>query len=133
MSVCCECVKRKSNSLFVHTVLAIELVQSTDKGPKMYLLMPVTSKSKLSIRAIDHSIDYICLRFCFPSGDSEILSCTVKALKDGHIVAVPTDTIYGLACLAQNSEAVKKIYEVKERNGQKPLAICVGEILDIYK
>ncbi|XP_054903310.1 yrdC domain-containing protein, mitochondrial [Poeciliopsis prolifica] len=65
--------------------------------------------------------------------DSEILSCTVKALKDGHIVAVPTDTIYGLACLAQNSEAVKKIYEVKERNGQKPLAICVGEIRDIYQ
>ncbi|MEQ2270492.1 hypothetical protein XENORESO_018716 [Xenotaenia resolanae] len=65
--------------------------------------------------------------------DSEILSCTVKALKDGHIVAVPTDTIYGLACLAQNTEAVKKIYGVKERNGQKPLAICVGEIQDIFQ
>ncbi|KAM4735716.1 LOW QUALITY PROTEIN: threonylcarbamoyl-AMP synthase [Anableps anableps] len=64
--------------------------------------------------------------------DSEILSCTVK-LEDGHIVAVPTDTIYGLACLAQNSEAVTKIYKVKERNGQKPLAICVGEIQDIYE
>ncbi|XP_015230309.1 PREDICTED: yrdC domain-containing protein, mitochondrial [Cyprinodon variegatus] len=65
--------------------------------------------------------------------NSEILSCTVKALKDGHVVAVPTDTIYGLACLAQNSEAVKKIYEIKERNGQKPLAICVGEIQEIYQ
>lgn len=107
--------------------------QCTHKGPKMYLLMPVTSKIKLFIRDVDHAIDYICLRFCFLSDDSEILSCTVKALKDGHIVAVPTDTIYGLACLAQNSEAVKKIYEVKERNGQKPLAICVGEIRDIYQ
>ncbi|XP_012734221.2 yrdC domain-containing protein, mitochondrial [Fundulus heteroclitus] len=64
--------------------------------------------------------------------DSEILRCTAKALKDSHVVAVPTDTIYGLACLAQNAEAVRKIYEVKERNGQKPLAICVGEIRDIY-
>lgn len=68
----------------------------------------------------------------FPDG-AEILTCAVKALKDGHVVAVPTDTIYGLACLAQNSEAVRKIYDVKGRNGHKPLAICVGEIQDIYK
>ncbi|XP_010793211.1 threonylcarbamoyl-AMP synthase [Notothenia coriiceps] len=64
---------------------------------------------------------------------AEVLSCTVKALKEGHVVAVPTDTIYGLACLTQNSEAVKKIYDIKGRNGNKPLAICVGEIQDIYK
>ncbi|XP_058503904.1 yrdC domain-containing protein, mitochondrial [Solea solea] len=64
---------------------------------------------------------------------AEILRCTVKALKEGHVVAVPTDTIYGLACLAQNSGAVKRIYGIKGRNGHKPLAICVGEIHDIYK
>lgn len=64
---------------------------------------------------------------------AEVLSCTVKALKEGHVVAVPTDTIYGVACLAQNSNAIKKIYEIKGRNGHKPLAICVGEIEDIYK
>jgi len=49
------------------------------------------------------------------------------------VVGVPTDTIYGLACLAQNSEAVRKTYAIKGRNGHKPLAICVGEIQDIYK
>ncbi|XP_072249959.1 threonylcarbamoyl-AMP synthase [Leuresthes tenuis] len=64
---------------------------------------------------------------------TEILNSTVKALKEGHVVAVPTDTIYGLACLAQNSDAVRKIYDVKGRNGKKPLAICVGEIREIYK
>ncbi|XP_034731113.1 yrdC domain-containing protein, mitochondrial [Etheostoma cragini] len=64
---------------------------------------------------------------------AEILSYTVKALKEGHVVGVPTDTIYGLACLAQNSEAVRKTYDIKGRNGHKPLAICVGEIQDIYK
>lgn len=67
------------------------------------------------------------------TASDEILNCTVKALQEGHVVAVPTDTIYGLACLAQNSEAVRKIYDIKGRNGQKPLAICVGEIQDIYK
>uniref|UniRef100_A0A8C7DAW3 Threonylcarbamoyl-AMP synthase n=1 Tax=Oncorhynchus kisutch TaxID=8019 RepID=A0A8C7DAW3_ONCKI len=63
---------------------------------------------------------------------AEVLNSTVKALKDGQVVAVPTDTIYGLACLAQNSNAIKKVYDIKGRNGEKPLAICVGEIKDIY-
>lgn len=64
---------------------------------------------------------------------TEILSCTVNALKAGQVVAVPTDTIYGLACVAQNSEAIRRVYDIKGRNGDKPLAICVGEIHDIYK
>lgn len=65
--------------------------------------------------------------------DDKILSWTKKCLMEGHVVAVPTDTIYGLACLAQNSEAIRKIYDIKGRNQQKPLAICVGQIQDIYK
>ncbi|XP_051920466.1 yrdC domain-containing protein, mitochondrial [Hippocampus zosterae] len=62
-----------------------------------------------------------------------VLSRTAAALRDGRVVAVPTDTIYGLACLAQNSAAVRRIYDIKGRNEHKPLAICVGEIHDIYK
>lgn len=65
--------------------------------------------------------------------DLHILHSTRKALKEGQVIAVPTDTIYGLACLAQNSEAIKRVYEIKGRNGNKPLAICVGEVQDIYK
>ncbi|XP_029102186.1 threonylcarbamoyl-AMP synthase isoform X3 [Scleropages formosus] len=64
---------------------------------------------------------------------SKVLEITAKALKEGEVVAVPTDTLYGLACLAQNSEAIKKVYDMKGRNGKKPLAICVGEIEDIYR
>ncbi|KAM9489474.1 threonylcarbamoyl-AMP synthase [Clarias gariepinus] len=65
--------------------------------------------------------------------EAQILQSTLKALKEGQVIAVPTDTIYGLACLAQNSEAIKRVYDIKGRNGDKPLAICVGEIQDIYK
>lgn len=63
----------------------------------------------------------------------EFLSTAVSVLKQGNVVAVPTDTVYGLACLAQNSEAIQRIYETKGRNGNKPLAICVGAVEDIYK
>ncbi|XP_010729920.2 threonylcarbamoyl-AMP synthase isoform X1 [Larimichthys crocea] len=87
---------------------------------KVLRLMPATSNGP-------------CVHQESHTDGAEILSCTVKALKEGAVVAVPTDTIYGLACLAQNSEAIKKTYDIKGRNGQKPLAICVGEIQDIYK
>ncbi|XP_055065558.2 threonylcarbamoyl-AMP synthase [Misgurnus anguillicaudatus] len=64
---------------------------------------------------------------------SEVLQSTVTALKSGLVVAVPTDTIYGLACMAQNSEAIRRVYDIKGRNGDKPLAICVGDVQDIYR
>ncbi|XP_078423051.1 threonylcarbamoyl-AMP synthase [Cetorhinus maximus] len=63
----------------------------------------------------------------------EVLTETAKVLQCGRVVAVPTDTIYGITCLAQNSEAIRRIYEIKGRNEDKPLAICVGNVEDIYK
>lgn len=71
--------------------------------------------------------------FVWTADGAEVLRQTANALQEGHVVALPTDTIYGLACLAQNSEAVSRIYDIKWRDTQKPLAICVGGIRDIYK
>ncbi|XP_059810322.1 yrdC domain-containing protein, mitochondrial [Hypanus sabinus] len=68
------------------------------------------------------------------AGDwNEVLRETVSVLQCGRVVAVPTDTIYGIACLAQNSEAIRRIYDIKGRNSDKPLAISVGNVEDIYK
>ncbi|XP_062889650.1 yrdC domain-containing protein, mitochondrial [Mobula hypostoma] len=68
------------------------------------------------------------------AGDwNEALRETVSVLQCGRVVAVPTDTIYGIACLAQNSEAIRRIYDIKGRNADKPLAISVGNVEDIYK
>lgn len=52
-------------------------------------------------------------------------------LTRGGIIALPTDTIYGVASLAQSSDGVSKLYELKQRDAKKPIAICVGEIEDI--
>lgn len=54
------------------------------------------------------------------------------ALLSGHVIAVPTDTLYGLAALAQNNTAIERIYEIKRRSSTKPLAICVSTVEDIY-
>lgn len=47
----------------------------------------------------------------------------VELLRSGEIVAVPTETVYGLAADALNPEAVAKIYEAKERPSFDPLIV----------
>ncbi|KAK7107161.1 hypothetical protein V1264_015122 [Littorina saxatilis] len=61
------------------------------------------------------------------------LETAVCSLKKGSVIAVPTDTIYGIAGLAQNNEAIQRIYNIKNRSCTKPIAISVGEIDDLYK
>lgn len=45
------------------------------------------------------------------------------ALNAGEIIALPTDTIYGVCAHAQNIDAVNKLYAVKGRDERKPIAI----------
>lgn len=42
---------------------------------------------------------------------------------------MPTDTTYGIICDATNIEAVKKVYEAKNRDFSKPLILLVSDIL----
>lgn len=60
-------------------------------------------------------------------------ACAVKLLKSGGVIALPTDTIYGIACDATNVEAIENLYHIKCRDENKPLAICLGDIEDVKK
>ncbi|XP_057259386.1 threonylcarbamoyl-AMP synthase [Pezoporus wallicus] len=71
-------------------------------------------------------------RWCL-AGWTEAVSAAAGALRAGGLVAVPTDTVYGVACLAQDSGAVRSIYSLKGRNGRKPLAICLGDVERLYR
>ena len=51
----------------------------------------------------------------------------VKNLITGNIVIMPTDTVYGLVSLAGNPDAVRKMYEAKQRDG-KPGTIIAGSV-----
>ena len=51
-----------------------------------------------------------------------------KALKDGHLVAFPTETVYGLGADAINEQAVGRIYSVKGRPSDHPLIVHVSSI-----
>ena len=54
-----------------------------------------------------------------------------EVLINGGIVAVPTDTVYGLICDATNEKAVKKLYQLKRRDLAKPIGIFVKDKLSI--
>ena len=63
---------------------------------------------------------------------AEILSANQKnyakaarLLSSGDVVALPTETVYGLAARADSANAVAKIYEIKKRRASNPLSICV--------
>ncbi|XP_043848798.1 yrdC domain-containing protein, mitochondrial isoform X3 [Dromiciops gliroides] len=66
-------------------------------------------------------------------GWSEALSAAVTALRAGGLVAVPTDTLYGVACSACCSAALGAVYSLKGRCQTKPLAVCLGRVADIYR
>ena len=51
----------------------------------------------------------------------------VEILRRGGLVAVPTETVYGLAGNGLDRNAVEKIYEVKGRPSVKPLSLMVRD------
>lgn len=51
-----------------------------------------------------------------------------EILKAGGLVAVPTETVYGLAASAFNEKAVKSIFEAKGRPSDNPLIVHIAEI-----
>jgi L-threonylcarbamoyladenylate synthase len=51
-----------------------------------------------------------------------------QVLKDGHLVAFPTETVYGLGADATNEKAVSRIYSVKGRPSDHPLIVHIPSI-----
>lgn len=54
----------------------------------------------------------------------------VTALATGHLCAIPTETVYGLAADAANESAIKRVYEAKRRPADHPLIVHVATIDD---
>ena len=58
---------------------------------------------------------------------SDNVGRAVAALKEGQVIAVPTETLYGLAADANSAQGVQQIYAIKQRGQHLPLAICLAE------
>ncbi len=58
----------------------------------------------------------------------QIINTCVAALKQGKVVAYPTDTSYGLAVNAENIAAIRKLYRIKERSAGQPIHVVVPSV-----
>lgn len=59
------------------------------------------------------------------------LSLAVDLLNDNEVVAIPTETVYGLAGNAFNKTAIQKIYTIKQRPVSNPLIVHIADISKI--
>ncbi len=67
------------------------------------------------------------------ASDKTAIAEAIHHLKNGDIVAVPSETVYGLAADACNQDAVAKIFEAKGRPSHNPLIVHVATIKDASK
>ena len=51
----------------------------------------------------------------------------IDALVRGEVIAIPTDTVYGIACLIDNIDAISLLYSIKDRVNTKAIPILIGE------
>ena len=59
------------------------------------------------------------------------LEQAIAELKKGEVVAIPTETVYGLAADASNDSAIKKIFSTKQRPADHPLIVHIGSIAQV--
>jgi tRNA threonylcarbamoyl adenosine modification protein (Sua5/YciO/YrdC/YwlC family) len=63
----------------------------------------------------------------------ERIDYIVSCLRKGDVVALPTDTFYGLAVDPVNLQAVEQIYQIKNRPKNKPLSLLIASLAQAYE
>jgi len=67
----------------------------------------------------------------FSSDTKQLIKKGISILKQGGIVAFPTDTVYGLGACANNIQAVERVYQVKKRPCNMALPLLLADIAQI--
>lgn len=71
----------------------------------------------------------MCIIYDFRENiNKEEVKSSIKMLKEGKILVVPTDTVYGICSDATNEKAVEKIFRIKNRDKNNPLNILVSSV-----
>lgn len=55
----------------------------------------------------------------------------VELLRDGGVIAYPTDTIYGIGCDIMNKKAIERVYQIKQRPKHKPFSFICSDLKNI--
>ena len=62
------------------------------------------------------------------SGDGDVIAEAARILREGGLVAFPTETVYGLGANALDENAVDRIYQAKNRPAASPLIVHVASV-----
>lgn len=60
--------------------------------------------------------------------DRESAEICSRSINQGGVACVPTDTVYGLVCHPRRTDAIERIFQIKQRPKEKPFALFVGSI-----
>lgn len=60
--------------------------------------------------------------------DDEKLKAMSEKIRNGNIVVFPTETVYGIGTNGLNEESIKKLYEIKQREFNKPISLLVSDV-----
>jgi len=55
----------------------------------------------------------------------------VDILKDGGVIAYPTDTVYGIGCDILNKKAIQRVYQIKQKPKSQPFSFICSDLKDI--
>ena len=61
------------------------------------------------------------------------LNEAVEAVSKGFIIGIPTETVYGIGVDPYSEEAVKNLFNIKERDDNKPVSLLVPSYSSIHK
>ncbi len=60
-----------------------------------------------------------------------LIQQVVETLRQGGVIIYPTDTTYGIGCDIYNKKAIKKIFQIKQRDSKKPFSFICSDLGEI--
>ena len=63
--------------------------------------------------------------------EPDVVNRAAAMLRDGRVIVIPTDTVYGLAAAVDRPEAVARLYAMKARPPVKAIPVLVADVHDV--
>jgi len=64
---------------------------------------------------------------------SRLILQVARCLREGGVIAYPTDTTYGIGCSIFNKKGLERIYQVKQRDKRKPFSFICSDLAEVSR
>ncbi|MCK9171979.1 L-threonylcarbamoyladenylate synthase [Desulfuromonas thiophila] len=64
---------------------------------------------------------------------ARLIDQAVDCLRNGGVIAYPTDTIYGIGCAIFNRKSIQRIYQIKQRDPRKPFSFICSDLAEVAR